>query len=433
MFVSDCLNVNESGNLTIGGADCEELAKRFGTPLYAMDEGLIRDNCRRYKNALDEYFDGNGLILYASKAFCCKAMCRIAADEGLGLDVVSEGELYTAISAGFPAKKIIFHGNNKKYSELQLAVEHDLGAVVVDNLTELETLDKIAKKFGKTVRIMLRIKPGVDAHTHDFIRTGQIDSKFGFALETGEAFAAIKTAVSCQNLSLTALHCHIGSQIFEVEPYEYASGIMLGLMKRVRDELGYTVPGLNLGGGFGIKYTQSNTPVDYDEHIKCVARAVRAGCEKLGLPVPRLYFEPGRSIVGSAGITLYTVGAVKEIPGVRTYVSIDGGMTDNPRYALYGAQYEATTVKNAAAPREYPITLAGKCCESGDLIGKDIPLQRVVPGDLIAVFATGAYNYSMASNYNRIPRPPVVMVHDGTARLVVRGETLENLVKNDLD
>ena len=433
MFVSDCLNVNQNGNLTIGGADCAELAKRFGTPLYAMDEGLIRDNCRRYKTALDRYCGGNGLVLYASKAFCCKAMCRIAAEEGLGLDVVSEGELFTAISAGFPTEKIVFHGNNKKYSELQLAVEHDLGAVVVDNLTELETLDRIAEKFGKTVRIMLRIKPGVDAHTHDFIRTGQIDSKFGFALETGEAFAAIKTAIACKNLNLIALHCHIGSQIFEVEPYEYASGIMLNLMKKVKDELGYTVAGLNLGGGFGIKYTQSNTPVDYEKHIECVAKAVADECAKLGLDIPRLYFEPGRSIVGSAGITIYTVGAVKTIPNIRTYVSIDGGMTDNPRYALYGSQYEATVVKNAAAPREYPVTIAGKCCESGDLIGKDILLQKVEPGDLVAVFATGAYNYSMASNYNRIPRPPVVMVRDGEARLVIRGETLEDIVKNDLD
>lgn len=433
MFVSDCLNVNEKDTLTIGGVDCTELASQFGTPLYVMDEGLIRDNCRRYKNALDSYCGGNGLVLYASKAFCCKAMCRIAADEGLGLDVVSEGELYTAVSAGFPTEKIVFHGNNKKYSELQLAVEHDLGAVVVDNFTELKTLDNIAGKFSKTVRIMLRIKPGVDAHTHDFIRTGQIDSKFGFALETGEAFEAIKAAISFKNLELIALHCHIGSQIFEVDPYEYASGIMLNLMKKVRDELGFTVPGLNLGGGFGIKYTQSNMPVDYKKHIECVAKAVKKECSELGMDIPKLYFEPGRSIVGSAGITLYTVGAVKEIPNIRTYVSIDGGMTDNPRYALYGAQYEATAVKNASSPREYPVTIAGKCCESGDLIGKDMMLQKVVPGDLVAVFATGAYNYSMASNYNRIPRPPVVMIRNGSARLVVRGETLQDLIKNDLD
>ena len=433
MFVSDCLGVDSRGDLTIGGVSCAALAEQFGTPLYVMDEGLIRENCRRYKTALDRFCGGRGMVLYASKAFCCKAVCRIAAEEGLGLDVVSEGELHTALAAGFPAERIVFHGNNKKRSELEQAVENGVGAVVVDNLTELETLETIAGERGATVGIMLRIKPGVDAHTHDFIRTGQIDSKFGFALETGEAFAAIKAALACKNLRLESLHCHIGSQIFEVEPYEYASAIMLGLMKKVKDELGVEIGGLDLGGGFGIKYTQSNEPVDYEKHIECVAAAVKAECGRLGLSVPRLYFEPGRSIVGPAGITLYTVGAVKEIPGIRTYVSVDGGMTDNPRYALYGSQYEASAVRNAAAPRTKPVTIAGKCCESGDLIGKDIPLQEVAPGDLIAVFATGAYNYSMASNYNRIPRPPVVMVRDGKARLAVRGETLDDLLRNDLD
>ena len=433
MFVSDNLNVNAQGNLTIGGIDCTELAAQYGTPLYVMDEDLLRQNCRRYYSALNDYCDGNGLVLYASKSFCCKAMCRIAAEEHFGLDVVSEGELYTALSAGFPAERIVFHGNNKKFSELTFAVNSNIGAVVVDNLAELKTLNAIAEKADKVVGIMLRIKPGVDAHTHDFIMTGQIDSKFGFALETGEAFEAIKAALSYRNLDLKSLHCHIGSQIFEVDPYEYASAIMLGLMKKVKDELGFAIPGLNLGGGFGIKYTQNNTPVDYEKHIECVAKAVKNECAKLGLAVPKLYFEPGRSISGPAGITLYTVGAVKEIPGIRTYVSIDGGMTDNPRYALYGAQYEVCSVKNAAAPRSNTITLAGKCCESGDLIGKDMQLQPVEPGDLVAVFATGAYNYSMSSNYNRIPRPPVVMVSGGQSRVVVKGETLEDIIRNDLD
>ncbi|MBQ9937964.1 MAG: diaminopimelate decarboxylase [Oscillospiraceae bacterium] len=433
MFVSDNIDVNAKGNLTIGGIDCTELAEKYGTPLYVMDEDLLRKNCRRYKSALDNFCGGNGLVLYASKSFCCKAMCKIAAEEGFGLDVVSEGELFTALSANFPAERIVFHGNNKKYSELVFAVNSNIGAVVVDNLSELETLNGIAEAAGKNVGIMLRIKPGVDAHTHDFIMTGQIDSKFGFALETGEAFEAIKAALSCKHLTLKSLHCHIGSQIFEVDPYEYASAIMLGLMKKVKDELGTEIPGLNLGGGFGIKYTQNNTPVDYEKHIECVANAVKNECAKLGLNVPKLYFEPGRSISGPAGITLYTVGAVKEIPSIRTYVSIDGGMTDNPRYALYGAQYEISAVKNAASPRSKTVTVAGKCCESGDLIGKDMQLQEVKPGDLVAVFATGAYNYSMSSNYNRIPRPPVVMVSGGSSRVVVKGETLEDVIRNDLD
>ena len=432
MFVSDNLNVNSSGELTVGGISAVALAAEFGTPLYVMDEDVIRENCRKYKNSIDKFYSNNSIALYASKAFCCKAICKIVDSEGMGLDVVSGGELYTAISANFPAEKIVFHGNNKTPAELKLALEYGVHRIVVDNLTELHTLNGLAQKLGKTADIMLRIKPGVDAHTHNFIRTGQIDSKFGFALETSEAFNAVKEALSLKNISLKCLHCHIGSQIFELDPFELAAKIMLSLMAKVKQELGYEIPELNLGGGFGIKYLSEDRAIEYEKYMETISKVVHSECERLNLSAPRIFLEPGRSIVGPAGITLYTVGAVKVIPNIRTYVSIDGGMSDNPRYALYKAKYSACIANKASLPFSETVTIAGKCCESGDLIGEGVPLQKTEPGDILAVFSTGAYNYSMASNYNRIPRPPVVMVKNGTARIVIKRESYKDLIKNDL-
>ena len=432
MFVSDNLNVNSSGELTIGGISTVALAAEFGTPLYVMDEDVIRENCRKYKNSIDKFYSNNSIALYASKAFCCKSICKIVDSEGMGLDVVSGGELYTAISANFPAEKIVFHGNNKTTAELSLALEYGVHRIVVDNLTELHTLNGLAQKLGKNADIMLRIKPGVDAHTHNFIRTGQIDSKFGFALETSEAFNAIKEAISLKNISMKCLHCHIGSQIFELDPFELAAKIMLSLMAKVKQELGYEIPELNLGGGFGIKYLSEDRAIEYEKYMETISKVVHSECERLNLSAPRIFLEPGRSIVGPAGITLYTVGAVKVIPNIRTYVSIDGGMSDNPRYALYKAKYSACIANKASLPFSETVTIAGKCCESGDLIGEGVPLQKAEPGDILAVFSTGAYNYSMASNYNRIPRPPVVMVKNGTARVVIKRESYEDLIKNDL-
>ncbi|MBQ3044584.1 MAG: diaminopimelate decarboxylase [Clostridia bacterium] len=432
MYVSDCISINGSGNLTIGGADTVEIAKEYGTPVYVFDENEIRKNLAAFRDSMNEYYGGNGLAVYASKAFCCKEMCRICMQEGTGIDVVSGGELYTALSVGFPADKIVFHGNNKTFDELSAAVENGVGRIVVDNITELETLSRIAAEKGRTAGIMFRIKPGIDAHTHDFIKTGQIDSKFGFALETGEAMEAVRKALTMPDVKLRGLHCHIGSQIFDIDPFELAAEVMLNLYKQIKDETGYEFDELNLGGGFGIKYLESEQPKPYAEYMKNVSAVVRARCEELGLKMPFVLIEPGRSVVGAAGITLYTVGAVKDIPDIRTYVSIDGGMADNPRYALYNADYEVVCANKAAEERSETVTVAGKCCESGDLIQENTKLQKVEPGDILAVLSTGAYNYSMASNYNRIPRPPVVMVKDGVSRVVVKRETYEKITENDI-
>lgn len=432
MFVSDCLEVNALGHLTIGGVDTLTLAQQFGTPLYVMDEQQIRANCRRYKSSMDRFYGGNGIVAYASKAFCCKAICKLVLEEGLGLDVVSSGELYTAKSVGFPPERIYFHGNNKTVPELADALEYGVGKIVVDNLTELEVLNKLAAAQHKKVKIMLRIKPGIDAHTHAFIRTGQIDSKFGLALETAEAMEAVKAALACKNLELTGIHCHIGSQIFDIAPFELAAQVMLGFIAQVKEETGTELHELNLGGGFGIKYAPDHQPAEYDAYMESVSAAVHKKCAELGLQVPYITIEPGRSIVGTAGITLYTIGSVKKIPDVRTYVAIDGGMADNPRYILYQSEYHAMIANKANQQRDMTVTVAGKCCESGDLIGEGMVIQQAQPGDILAVLATGAYNYSMASNYNRLQRPAVVMVNEGVARTVILRESLEDILKNDL-
>ncbi len=432
MLLTNNLTVNEQGHLAIGGVDTVELAREYGTPLYVMDEGRIRLACRQFKQSIDNYYGGRGIAHYASKAFCCKEMCRIIADEGLGLDVVSIGELYTAMSVNFPPERIGFHGNNKTEEELRYALECSLGHIIVDNLTELETLDRIAGEMGKNARIMFRVKPGIEAHTHEFIMTGQIDSKFGLALENGEAMGAVKRALAMKNVTLGGLHCHIGSQIFDIDPFVMAADVMLHFIADIKEQTGYEVEELNLGGGFGIKYTEQENPSAYDLYMQKVSDKVKNTCAALKLKQPYIVIEPGRSIAGPAGITLYQVGSVKKIPGVRTYVSIDGGMTDNPRYALYQSRYEAVCANKADAPRDQTVTIAGKCCESGDLIGKDMPLQQVEPGDILAVLATGAYNYSMASHYNRIPNPAVVMVKDGTSRLIIKRETPEDLIRCDL-
>ncbi len=433
MLVSKNLAVNEQGHLTVGGMDTVELAKEYGTPLYIMDEGLIREHCRSFRESMDKYYGGQGLVCYASKAFCCKAMCRIMLEEGLGLDVVSEGELYTALSVGFPPEKLCFHGNNKTDHELSYALENGVGRIIVDNIYELERLDRLAEKTGRTANIMYRIKPGIDAHTHNFIMTGQIDSKFGFALETGEAYEAVKKAIECSHINLVGLHCHIGSQIFDIDPFVKAAEVMLTFIAKIKDELGFEVKELNLGGGFGIRYTEEDAPVGYDKYMEKVSEKVKEVCAEKNVKLPFILIEPGRSIAAPAGITLYTVGGRKEIPNIRTYVSVDGGMGDNPRYALYQSKYDVEVANKANLPKTETVTVAGKCCETGDLIGEGMPIQPVEPGDILAVLATGAYNYSMSSNYNRIPKPPVVMIRDGKSRVVVKRETFEDIVRNDID
>lgn len=432
MFISEALSVNDKGHLVIGECDTVELVERFGTPLYVLDEQLIRNNCRIYKNAMDKYYDGNGLVLYASKAFCTTAMCKIIEKEGLGLDVVSGGELYTALKAGFPMNKVYFHGNNKTSEELELASDNNVGRIVVDNYDELVLLNRLAEKKGKIADICFRIKPGVEAHTHDFIRTGQIDSKFGVALENGEAFDIISNAIKMKNVRVVGIHCHIGSQIFDLEPFESSARIMMGFIAELKTSLGLEIGELNLGGGYGIKYIPEHDPVPYDYYIKSVSGVIKNICQEYGLKLPFILMEPGRSIVAPAGITLYKVGSVKDIKNVRKYVSVDGGMTDNPRYALYQARYDAVVANRATAEKVEKVTIAGKCCESGDILIKDIMMPEIKVGDIIAVLATGAYNYSMSSNYNRIPRPPVVLVNKNDARIIVKREDYEDIVRNDV-
>jgi diaminopimelate decarboxylase len=432
MFVSENLTVNEKNHLVIGKNDTVELAQKFGTPLYVLDEELIRKNCRTYKNAIDKYYDGKGLVLYANKAFCSLYTCRIVEEEGLGSDVVSGGELYTAVKAGFPMEKIYFHGNNKTEEELRLAIEHQVGHIIVDNIYELELLNQIAAEYGRVQNIMFRIKPGIDAHTHSFIRTGQIDSKFGVALENGEAFEITQKAMEMKNVRVNGVHCHIGSQIFDIDPFCAAAEVMMNFVGDLKDRLGLEIEELNLGGGFGIRYTEQDDPVPYDEYIRSVSEVVKTTAKKRGIKLPLIIMEPGRSIVAPAGITLYTVGGEKDIKGIRKYISVDGGMCDNPRYILYQSEYEAVVANRANAPKTEKVTIAGKCCESGDVLMENVMMPDIQVGDTLAVLATGAYNYSMASNYNRIAKPAVVAVSDGEAKVVVKRETYEDLIRNDL-
>ena len=432
MFVTSSLGANDKGHLTVGGMDAVELAEKYGTPLYLLDERTIRGHCRTFQQSIDDNYGGKGLAVYASKALNCKEMCRIIKEEGLGIDVVSGGELYTALSVDFPPEKIVFHGNNKTADEIKMALESGVGRIVVDNLTELRTIEKMANELGKKPGVMIRIKPGIDAHTHNFIRTGQIDSKFGFALETGEAFEAVREVLEQKNVTLKGVHCHIGSQIFEIEPFKAAAEVMLGFIAKVKNELSYEIKELNLGGGFGIRYLKDDDAKLYKTFMEQVSVTVKETCAGLGLNIPFIMIEPGRSIVGPAGTTLYTVGAVKTIPGIRNYVSVDGGMTDNPRYILYQSEYSVAVANKINEPADYVATVAGRCCESGDLVQENTKIQTPEPGDILAVFCTGAYNYSMASNYNRVPKPPIVMISEGKSKVIVKRETYEDLVKNDI-
>lgn len=422
----------KNGVLYIDGVSVPEIAKQFGTPCYIMSEDTVRKNCRKYMDAAEKYYGKNALPLYASKAFSCVDIYRTVASEGFGADVVSGGELYTALKAGFDPKKIYFHGNAKTADEIKFALENGVGRIVADNIEELDKIDEIAKKLNATADISFRIKPGVEAHTHSFVKTGQIDSKFGFALENGEAFNAVKNAAAKKNINIAGVHCHIGSQIFDIAPFALAAKIMLGFIAKVKKELSVDIKELNLGGGFGIRYVEGDNPEPYEEYMKRIADTVKSESEALGIAVPFILVEPGRSIVAEAGITAYTVMSVKTIENIRTYVAVDGGMTDNPRYALYGSKYEACVANKAANPRDFTATIAGRCCESGDLIGENMKIQKPEAGDILTVFSTGAYNYSMASNYNRVPRPPVIIIKNGEPKIIVKRETYEDIIKNDI-
>jgi diaminopimelate decarboxylase len=423
--------VNDRNHLELGGCDAVELARRFGTPLYVLDEELVRQNCRAYRRSFVDVPHG-GQVLYAAKTFLTVGMARLIEQEGLALDVVSGGELYTALAAGFPPERIYFNGNNKSPAELEQALEAGLGGLVVDNLSELALLSALAAERRRRVPLLLRLAPGVQAHTHEYIQTGQVDSKFGFPLVGGIALEGVRVALADPYLDLQGYHCHIGSQILAVESYRAAVRAMLKFAAEARVATGYAPAILDLGGGLGARYDEDDDPPSVADLAEAMLSAVAAEAEAWGLPQPRVFVEPGRSIVGEAGTTLYTVGAIKDIPDVRRYVAVDGGMTDNPRVALYQAVYEALLANRAADAPSEVVSVAGKCCESGDMLLWDVALPPVQRGDLLAVFTTGAYNYAMASNYNRLPRPATVLVREGQARLLVARETYADLVRLDL-
>jgi diaminopimelate decarboxylase len=430
VYLHGTSRINDQNHLEIGGCDTVELARQYGTPLYVMDEAHIRYQCRQYVQA----FKNSGLnfqVAYASKAFSTMAMCRLAHEEGLSLDVVSGGEIYTALKAGFPPERIHFHGNNKTPDEIAFAIDQGIGYFVLDNLVEIEMVNQIAGEKSATVNALLRITPGVEAHTHEFIQTGQQDSKFGFDLTSGQAWDALQRTLNKEHIQLLGLHCHIGSQIFDVNGFTIAVEKVARFYEKVSKTLNIQLKVINLGGGFGIRYFEGDTPLPVAEYVRAITEAVRREFSAAGLLVPEIWVEPGRSIVGEAGTTLYTVGTMKEIPGIRKYIAVDGGMTDNPRPALYQSKYEACLANKANAPVKETVSVAGKCCESGDMLIWDVQLPEVESGDILAVSCTGAYNYSMASNYNRIGRPAVVFVKDGHADIVVERETYEQLVALD--
>ena len=425
-------SINAAGHLAVAGVDTVALAAKYGTPLYVMDEARLRENMRRYADILAQYFPAGSMPLMASKALSIKEIYRIADDEGIGADVVSAGELYTALSAGFPADKLYFHGSAKTVEEIRMGVKAGIRCFVVDNFEELKRIGRVAGEEGVAQHILVRVTPGIDPHTFAAVDTGRVDSKFGVAIETGQAFELTKLALDTPNVILDGFHCHIGSQIFEAEPFLKAVDIMTQFIAEIRERLGFTASVLNLGGGIAVPYIYRDPKIDLDGYIRAISEHLAERCETLGLPVPVVLMEPGRSTVADAGITLYTVQNIKVIPGYKKYVAVDGGMTDNPRYALYGAEHTAVVANKAGLPADQIVTIAGRCCESDALIGENMALQSAEVDDIIAVLVTGAYNFSMASNYNRVPRPPVVMLRDGEDRVVVRRETLEDVVALDI-
>jgi diaminopimelate decarboxylase len=418
---------NAAGHLEIDGCDVVDLVAEHGTPLMVYEEKTLRDQCRRFMDAFRARTD-DFEVIYASKAFCTLAICQLVEEEGLSIDVSAGGEYHTALVAGFPTERMFYHGNNKTPGELSHALDNGIGFVVVDSLDEMELLESMAAERGERQRILLRITPGVEAHTHHYIQTGQLDSKFGFGLAEGQAVAAIRRALDAPHLELVGLHAHIGSQIFELEGFRLAIAILVDLVKEAHDLYGFECRYLNIGGGLGIRYTGEDTPISIDEYAAGKIEGVREEMARVGLPMPRVLVEPGRSIVAKAGLTAYSVGTIKEVPGIRTYVSVDGGMSDNMRPMLYDAVYEAMIANRADAPADTVVTVAGKHCESSDILIKDATIARPQVGDILVTPATGAYCFSMASNYNGNPRPAVLLVNDGQARVIVERESYADLV-----
>lgn len=432
MILHPTYDVNGRGHLTIGGLDAVELAEQFGTPAYFLDTDAVRSMCRLYKECFAKYFGNNSVPVYAGKALCYKGLYSLIAEEGLCADCVSSGELYTANAAGFPMDKVFFHGNNKTDADLRYALELGVGHIVVDGHDELEALDAIAGEMGVRPTVLLRITPGIDPHTHQKIVTGNVDSKFGMAILTGQAFEFVKAALECDNLVLDGFHCHVGSQIFDIDPFTEACDIMLAFVAKVKGLYGYEAKILNIGGGFGVRYTEDDPEIDYEANIRALGEEIDKMCAEYNLDKPMLLMEPGRSIVAAAGATLYTCGTVKSVNGFRNYVSVDGGMPDNPRYTLYQSRYTILNASHATDASNFPCTVSGRCCESGDLLAEGITMAAPKRGDIIATLVTGAYNFSMASNYNRIPRPPIIEISGGEAKIAVRRETFADVASLDI-
>jgi len=426
------LTVNERGHLCIAGRDTVELAEKYGTPLMVMDESRIRRNMRIYNNAIKKFFGKKAYPLFASKSFSCKYIYRIAKQEGMGIDLVSSGELYTALSEGFDVSRAFLHGNNKTDFDINYAIDSGVGYFVVDNLTELDRIDDLAGEKGRIQKVILRLTPGIDPHTHAAIVTGRVDSKFGIAIETGQADYAVEYALKKKNVRLCGFHCHIGSQIFDIKPFCDAAEIMIKYISHIKEKFGYGVEVLNLGGGFGVRYIESQPELDYEEFIRLISVYIHNEVKSAGIEMPTVVMEPGRSIVADSTLTLYTVGGTKEIPGFKNYVSVDGGMPDNPRYALYQSDYTVCLASKMNKKADFECTIAGRCCESGDLLQENVLIPKPMCGDILSVLVTGAYNYSMASNYNRIPRPCVVGIADNKDFVVIRRESFEDLIRNDM-
>ena len=431
-IVHSNVTVGKNGHLYFAGADTVLLAEKYGTPVFLLDDARVRARIREYKEAMKTNFGESSIPLFASKSLSFKEIYRIMAEEGIGTDIVSSGELFTAVCAGFPMERAFFHGNNKTDFDIRYAIENRIGYFIVDSMEELLRIDEYAQNAGIRQKILLRLTPGIDPHTHQKISTGGVDSKFGSAIETGLAEKITKAALSRMNVELCGFHCHIGSQIFDIEPYITAAEIMLSFIANMKEKYGFTAKILNLGGGFGVRYIESDPEINITENINAIGAYIRKKCAESNLSMPTIYMEPGRSIVADAGMTLYTVGSVKEIEGFKNYVSIDGGMTDNPRYTLYQSAYTIKLANRADEKADFPCTVGGRCCESGDLIQENVMLPKPKRGDVLAVLVTGAYNYSMASNYNRVTKPPVVVLRDGTEKLAVRRERFEDLIACDI-
>lgn len=429
-----CHNITEeNGILHFAGYDTALLAEKYGTPVYLMDEERIRENCRTFNTAFSRYFHTPVKALYASKACCIKALYPIIKEEGLGIDVVSCGEIHTALCAGFPLQDAFFHSNNKTDADIAYAMKNGIGTFAVDSKEEADAIQAQTEKLRKRQNILLRITPGIDPHTYEEVNTGMVDSKFGTAIETGQADELVSHVLSLPHIHLLGFHCHVGSQVFEEDVFEKATQVMLAFISHIKEKYHFETEVLDIGGGFGVRYTENDPIVDLDARIHSIADVFYSTCEKLRIPCPNLYMEPGRSIVADAGMTLYTVGSTKRIPGYRNYVSIDGGMSDNPRYALYRSAYTCLPAGKMKEERNMVAHLVGRCCESGDIIQPDVSLpSSITRGDLIAVCTTGAYNFSMASHYNTLPVPPVVLLTESEDRLIVKRESFAEMIQNQL-